>query len=61
MKKKNKKVSVFDVVLTVIMVIFCAAIILPFVHIFAISVSSEILYRGHCGGVCKKRIRKEPD
>lgn len=30
----------FDVILTVIMVVFCAAIILPFVHMFAISFSS---------------------
>ena len=39
-KRKTKKVSMFDVILTVIMVVFCAAIILPFVHMFAISFSS---------------------
>lgn len=38
-KKKTKRVSAFDVILTIIMVVFCAAIILPIVHIFALSLS----------------------
>lgn len=38
-KNKTKRGSAFDVILTVIMVMFCATIILPFVHIFAVSFS----------------------
>lgn len=39
-RNKTKKIRAFDVVLTVIMILFCAAILLPFIHMFAISFSS---------------------
>ena len=40
-KSKGKKRSVFDGVLTVTMVIFCAVIALPFIHLIAVSLSSK--------------------
>ena len=43
MKRKSKLngVTAFDVILVVIMIAFCACIILPFVHVIAVSLSNK--------------------
>ena len=40
-KSKLNKVTAFDVVLAIIMIVFCATIILPFIHIIAVSFSHK--------------------
>ena len=40
-KSRLNRVTAFDVILTIIMVLFCCTIILPFVHIIAISFSHK--------------------
>ena len=41
LSKKLNGITLFDVILTVVMVLFCACIIVPFIHVISVSLSSK--------------------
>ena len=46
-RAKYNRVSLFDIVLTIIMIAFMATIILPFVHVIAVSLSDAVMVMGN--------------
>ena len=46
-RAKYNRISLFDIVLTLIMIAFMATIILPFVHVIAVSLSDSVMVMGN--------------
>ena len=46
-RAKYNRISLFDIVLTLIMIAFMATIVLPFIHVIAVSLSNAVMVMGN--------------